>query len=156
MDLGEPTQPRGGKEIGINVIHRQCLALALVVGAHEILQAAGEFAALAHFPVRLDDGRAIAVGARDEEDVFRTDAVAQKAGEDIGLHEHAAHVPKVEILAPIRHSGGDDGAPGKTGSDPVVSRFRHGAIRHFPPSSSKNKKPAVEEFHSGLEMRIVG
>ncbi len=66
--------------------------------------------------VALHDGGAVAVGARDEDDILGADAVAQEAGKEVGGDKDAADVAKVQVLVAVGHAAGDDGALGEAGT----------------------------------------
>ena len=111
--------------------------LALVVGEHVVGDGARKLAGLLKLAVALVDGAAEAVGTGDETDVLGADAVAQKAREGVGGHEHAADVAEVQGLVPIGHTRRHHGAGGPL--DPLSAiQVRHGS----PTPSVSRKHPA--------------
>ena len=86
--------------------------LALVVGQHVLLDGAVELPRLHKLAVALVDGRAEAIRAADEADVRRADAIAQKAREGVGRHEHAGDVAEMQGLVAVGHARRDDGPLG--------------------------------------------
>ncbi len=99
--------------------------LALVVREHVVCDGARELAGLHELAVTLVDGAAEAVGARHEAHVLGADTVAQKAGEGVGGHEHAADMPEVQGLVPVGHARRHHGPGGPF--DPFSAiQVRHG------------------------------
>ncbi len=123
----------GGREAAAGVdVERDLVGvergfLVVVVAADVVGDGAVELAGLGELAVALHDGRAVAVSAGDEHHVLLTDAVAQEAGEEVGRHEHAADVAKVQVLVAVGHAGGDDGTLGEAGAV-------HVQISHVSPS----------------------
>jgi hypothetical protein len=104
--------------------------LPLVVRGDELFERAGERAGRDLRGVVGDDRRAVAIGAGDEGDVLGADAVAQEAGEGVGMNEHAADVAEVQVLIPVRHAAGDDGALRKRGPRAFGEEAWSGGLSH--------------------------
>ncbi len=130
MDLPGAPEARGREEVQADLVGIQRFSLALVVIANELLQASLKLAGLSLLAVLLDDGRAIAVGSGDEEDVLAPDAVAQEASEHVGEDKDAPDVSEVEVLASIGHPGRDHGPLWECRSHPARGALRGQLIRH--------------------------
>ena len=114
MDFAGLSQGRCPEKVQADSVILQCLLLALVVGGHIIFQPAliSRFLLL---PVALLNGRAVAIRPREEDDILLPDSVPQKSGKNISVHEHAAHMSKVQVLVAVGHACGDDGPFGECG-----------------------------------------
>ena len=95
-----------------------------MIHLHVIGDAAIELASLDELAVTLVDGRTVAIGTAHEQHVIRPDAIAQEAGVDIGRHEDAGDMAKVEALVTVGHARRDDGALGKFGTFVHEEAFR--------------------------------
>ncbi len=110
MDVHGGLKGAAGVQVAGHAEARQVGLLAVVVLADvigDVLVVAIRLAALA---VALHDGRAVAVGARGEDDVLAAQTVAQEAGEEVGRDKDAANVAKVKTLVAVGLAGGNDGA----------------------------------------------
>ena len=90
---------RGADEI---IIQRLCLLVVIVL--HKVQDTALEGAVCRKALVFLDDRRAVAVRARNKNNIVFSYSVAQKARESICMNENAAHMPEVKLLASVRHA----------------------------------------------------
>ena len=115
LDAGKP-DAAPLVDVEADVVGVECGLLRIVVHLHVVGDGAVELASLDKLAVALVDGRTVAIGAAHEQHVIRPDAVAQKAGVDIGRHEDAGDMAKVEALVTVGHARRDDGALGKFGT----------------------------------------
>ena len=103
-------QPGALEEVEADLVGVERRLLRVVVGPHVVGDSALVALLLDLLAVALHDGGAVAVRARDEDDVLAADAVAQETGKEVGGHEDAADVAEVQVLVSVRHAAGDDGA----------------------------------------------
>ena len=115
VDLACLPQRRGSEVVQADTVVLQRLFLAFVVCGHIIFQPA-LVPCFFPFPVALLDGRAVAVRPRQEDDILLADPVPQESGKNIGVHEHAAHMPEVQVLVAVGHARSDDRPFGECGS----------------------------------------
>jgi hypothetical protein len=86
----------------------QGFLLFVVIFPDEILQCSLKNAAVNLLAVTNQNRGAIAVGSGYKDDVLLPKAVAEKAREHIRLHNTAADMPKMKLLAAIGHPGCDN------------------------------------------------
>ena len=138
VDLRSRLKARSAVDIAADVVvvEGRCLAgvIGLDVFAHGLVVAL----VLRELAVALHDGRAVAVGARGEDDVLAAQAVAKEAGEEVGRDKDATNVAKVQALVAVGLAGGNDGAARPAGT--VV----HGVFGcHVTPSHMVRARPGA-------------
>ena len=116
VDLGCRLKARAAVDIAADVVVVEGRGLAGVIGLDILADGLIVAFVLLELAVALHDGRAVAVGARGEDDVFAAQAVAQEAGEEVGRDKDAANVAKVKALVAVGLAGGNDGAARPAGT----------------------------------------
>ena len=138
VDLGRRLKARAAVDVTADVVVVEGRGLAGVIGLDILANGLVVALVLLELAVALHDGRAIAVGARGEDDVLTAQAVAQEAGEEVGRDKDAANVAKVKALVAVGLAGGNDGAARPAGT--VV----HGVFGcHGTPSHMVRAQPGV-------------
>ena len=138
VNLRSRLKARAAVDITADVVVVEGRGLAGVIGLDILANGLVVALVLLELAVALHDGRAIAVGARGEDDVLAAQAVAQEAGEEVGRDKDAANVAKVKALVAVGLAGGNDGAARPAGT--VV----HGVFGcHGTPSHMVGAQPGV-------------
>ena len=138
VDLGRRLKARAAVDVTADVVVVEGRGLAGVIGLDILANGLVVALVLLELAVALHDGRAIAVGARGEDDVLTAQAVAQEAGEEVGRDKDAANVAKVKALVAVGLAGGNDGAARPAGT--VV----HGVFGcHGTPSHMVRARPGA-------------
>ena len=113
MDLAVPADAGRRKQAQADLVVGEGLLLAGMILLDHLFDGAGELALGGHLAVLFDDGRTVAVGSGNEDDVVLADAVAQEAGEGVSLNEYPADVAEVKVLVAVRHAACDNRALGE-------------------------------------------
>ena len=138
VDLGRRLKARAAVDVTADVVVVEGRGLAGVIGLDILVNGLVVALVLLELAVALHDGRAVAVGARGEDDVLAAQTVAQEAGEEVGRDKDAADVAKVKALVAIGLAGGNDGASRPAGT--VV----HGVFGcHGTPSHMVRARPGA-------------
>ena len=138
VDLGSRLKARAAVDIAADVVVVEGRGLAGVIGLDILADGLVVALVLLELAVALHDGRAVAVGARCEDDVLAAQAVAQEAGKEVGRDKDAANVAKVKTLVAVGLAGGNDGATRPAGT--VV----HGVFGcHGTPSHMVRARPGA-------------
>ena len=138
VNLRSRLKARAAVDVTADVVVVEGRGLAGVIGLDILANGLVVALVLLELAVALHDGRAIAVGARGEDDVLAAQAVAQEAGEEVGRDKDAANVAKVKALVAVGLAGGNDGAARPAGT--VV----HGVFGcHGTPSHMVRARPGA-------------
>ena len=138
VNLRSRLKARAAVDVTADVVVVEGRGLAGVIGLDILADGLIVAFVLLELAVTLHDGRAIAVGARGEDDVLAAQTVAQEAGEEVGRDKDAANVAKVKALVAIGLAGGNDGAARPAGT--VV----HGVFGcHGTPSHMVRARPGA-------------
>ena len=138
VDLGRRLKARAAVDVAADVVVVEGRCLAGVVGLDVFAHGLVVALVLRELAVALHDGRAVAVGARGEDDVLAAQAVAKEAGEEVGRDKDATNVAKVQALVAVGLAGGNDGAARPAGT--VV----HGVFGcHVTPSHMVGARPGA-------------
>ena len=138
VNLRSRLKARAAVDIAADVVVVEGRGLAGVIGLDILADGLVVALVLLELAVALHDGRAVAVGARGEDDVLAAQAVAQEAGEEVGRDKDAANVAKVKALVAVGLAGGNDGAARPAGT--VV----HGVFGcHGTPSHMVRARPGA-------------
>ena len=138
VNLRSRLKARAAVDVAADVVVVEGRGLAGVVGLDVLANGLIVALVLLELAVAFHDGRAVAVGARGEDDVLAAQAVAQEAGEEVGRDKDAANVAKVKALVAIGLAGGNDGAARPAGT--VV----HGVFGcHGTPSHMVRARPGA-------------
>ena len=116
VNLGCRLKARAAVDVAADVVVVEGRGLAGVVGLDILADGLVVALVLLELAVALHDGRAVAVGARGEDDVLAAQAVAQEAGEEVGRDKDATNVAKVQALVAVGLAGGNDGAARPAGT----------------------------------------
>ena len=116
VDLGRRLKARATVDVAADVVVVEGRGLAGVIGLDILADGLVVAFVLLELAVALHDGRAVAVGARGEDDVLAAQTVAQEAGEEVGRDKDAADVAKVKALVAVGLAGGNDGAARPAGT----------------------------------------
>ena len=116
VNLRSRLKARAAVDIAADVVVVEGRGLAGVVGLDILANGLVVALVLLELAVALHDGRAVAVGARGEDDVLAAQAVAQETGEEVGRDKDAANVAKVKALVAVGLAGGNDGAARPAGT----------------------------------------
>ena len=116
VDLGRRLKARAAVDVAADVVVVEGRGLAGVIGLDILADGLVVALVLLELAVALHDGRAVAVGARGEDDVLAAQTVAQEAGEEVGRDKDAANVAKVKALVAVGLAGGNDGAARPAGT----------------------------------------
>ena len=138
VNLRSRLKARAAVDIAADVVVVEGRGLAGVIGLDVLVNGLVVALVLLELAVALHDGRAVAVGARGEDDVLAAQTVAQEAGEEVGRDKDAADVAKVKALVAVGLAGGNDGAARPAGT--VV----HGVFGcHGTPSHMVRARPGA-------------
>ena len=138
VNLRSRLKARAAVDIAADVVVVEGRGLAGVIGLDVLANGLVVALVLLELAVALHDGRAVAVGARGEDDVLAAQTVAQEAGEEVGRDKDATDVAKVKALVAVGLAGGNDGAARPAGT--VV----HGVFGcHGTPSHMVRARPGV-------------
>ena len=138
VNLGRRLKARAAVDVAADVVVVEGRGLAGVIGLDIFADGLVVAFVLLELAVALHDGRAVAVGARGEDDVLAAQAVAQEAGEEVGRDKDATNVAKVKALVAVGLAGGNDGAARPAGT--VV----HGVFGcHGTPSHMVRARPGA-------------
>ena len=138
VNLRSRLKARAAVDVTADVVVVEGRGLAGVIGLDILADGLIVAFILLELAVALHDGRAVAVGARGEDDVLAAQAVAQEAGEEVGRDKDAANVAKVKALVAVGLAGGNDGAARPAGT--VV----HGVFGcHGTPSHMVGARPGT-------------
>ena len=138
VNLRSRLKARAAVDIAADVVVVEGRCLAGVIGLDVLVNGLVVALVLLELAVALHDGRAVAVGARGEDDVLAAQTVAQEAGEEVGRDKDAADVAKVKALVAVGLAGGNDGAARPAGT--VV----HGVFGcHGTPSHMVRARPGA-------------
>ena len=138
VNLRSRLKARAAVDIAADVVVVEGRGLAGVIGLDILGDGLVVALVLLELAVALHDGRAIAVGARGEDDVLAAQTVAQEAGEEVGRDKDATDVAKVKALVAVGLAGGNDGAARPAGT--VV----HGVFGcHGTPSHMVRARPGA-------------
>ena len=138
VNLRSWLKARAAVDIAADVVVVEGRGLAGVIGLDILADGLIVAFVLLELAVALHDGRAVAVGARGEDDVLAAQTVAQEAGEEVGRDKDAANVAKVKALVAVGLAGGNDGAARPAGT--VV----HGVFGcHGTPSHMVRARPGA-------------
>ena len=138
VNLRSRLKARAAVDIAADVVVVEGRGLAGVIGLDILADGLIVALVLLELAVALHDGRAVAVGARGEDDVLAAQTVAQEAGEEVGRDKDATDVAKVKALVAIGLAGGNDGAARPAGT--VV----HGVFGcHGTPSHMVRARPGA-------------
>lgn len=116
VNLRSRLKARAAVDIAADVVVVEGRCLAGVIGLDVLVNGLVVALVLLELAVALHDGRAVAVGARGEDDVLAAQTVAQEAGEEVGRDKDAADVAKVKALVAVGLAGGNDGAARPAGT----------------------------------------
>ena len=116
VNLRSRLKARAAVDIAADVVVVEGRGLAGVIGLDILADGLIVALVLLELAVALHDGRAVAVGARGEDDVLAAQAVAKEAGEEVGRDKDAADVAKVQALVAVGLAGGNDGAARPAGT----------------------------------------
>ena len=138
VNLRSRLKARAAIDIAADVVVVEGRGLAGVIGLDILGDGLVVALVLLELAVALHDGRAVAVGARGEDDVLAAQTVAQEAGEEVGRDKDATDVAKVKALVAVGLAGGNDGAARPAGT--VV----HGVFGcHGTPSHMVRARPGA-------------
>ena len=110
VNLRSWLKARAAVDIAADVVVVEGRGLAGVIGLDILADGLVVAFVLLELAVALHDGRAVAVGARGEDDILAAQTVAQEAGEEVGRDKDATNVAKVKALVAVGLAGGNDGA----------------------------------------------
>ena len=138
VNLRSRLKARAAVDVTADVVVVEGRGLAGVIGLDILADGLIVAFILLELAVALHDGRAVAVGARGEDDVLAAQAVAKEAGKEVGRDKDAADVAKVQAFVAVRLAGGNDGAARPAGT--VV----HGVFGcHGTPSHMVGARPGA-------------
>ena len=138
VDLRSRLKARAAVDVAADVVVVEGRGLAGVIGLDIFADGLVVAFVLLELAVALHDGRAVAVGARGEDDILAAQTVAQEAGEEVGRDKDATNVAKVKALVAVGLAGGNKGAARPAGT--VV----HGVFGcHGTPSHMVRARPGA-------------